>query len=247
MTVHCTCWSGSPTPTTGLPSALAPNEVQLWLADIREVPNAALQAFHNLLSPEERLRAEAFRLPRDERIFTLAHGWLRTLLGACLNHPPEALEFEEETRGKPYLSKPPTDLQFNLSHSPPYVAVALAKGRPVGCDVEWLGKPFDWQSILENYFSPEERRCIRDFPSFLLHWTRKETLLKITGHGLVDDLPAISLPSSSESCTLALPLTPPHNSDTLAIHSFTWKDAVLSLGAAGTDWELKVCFWNRGT
>ncbi len=246
MTVHCTCWSGSPAPTTVLPSALAPNEVQLYLADIREVPNPVLQEFQNLLSPEERRRARAFRFPRDERIFALAHGLLRTLLGACLNHPPDALKFAERPKGKPYLTAPPSDLQFNLSHSPPWVAVALSKARPVGCDVEWLGKPFDWQSILKNYFSPEERRCIHDFPSFLLHWTRKETLLKITGHGLAADLPAISLPADSESCKVSLPHPLPYNPDTLAIHSFTWKDAVFSLGAGGTDWELKVYLWNRG-
>ena len=91
-------------------------------------------------------------------------------------------------QGKPFFPSLPK-VHFNLSHCPE-AAVCVLDSAPVGVDVEAV-QPLD-DALLDRVMNLEERREILSDPApelaFLRLWTRKESLLKLTGEGLRADL-----------------------------------------------------------
>ena len=81
--------------------------------------------------------------------------------------------------GKPQLP----GLEFNLSHSGPWVALAVGEG-PVGVDVECFRPDLPVEKISARYFTPEERRLADTPEGFLRIWTAKESHIKRSGKGL---------------------------------------------------------------
>lgn len=107
---------------------------------------------------------------------------------------PETWRFELGSHGKPRLAEPRLagDLRFNLSHCRSLVAVAVAREREVGIDVEAVSRTVpSAMDLARRYFSPREADALaaqRDESQrqreFLRRWTAKEALVKATGHGL---------------------------------------------------------------
>lgn len=95
--------------------------------------------------------------------------------------------------GKPYLKKKATDnFFFNISHTNGCVAVALASS-PIGVDVECI-KNMDL-NIGEMFLNVKEKKQIIDdideentMSEETRIWTLKESYLKRTGIGLIDNL-----------------------------------------------------------
>lgn len=181
-------------------AALAHDEVQVWMAT---VPDDAAQrpALVGLLSPDERMRADRFRVPEARHQFVFGRACLRQLLGACLKIAPATLGFDCGPRGKPRLVHPPwaADLRFNLAHSHSVVAIAVARGREVGVDLEWIDPLADWGPLATRVFSPRELGELRALArpqqraAFYNGWTRKEAYLKAIGEGVTDALPVIEV------------------------------------------------------
>lgn len=143
-----------------------------------------------LLSAEERRRADAFAFERDARRFIVSHAVLRTLLGHTTGIPPGELSFQREPGLKPVLEASTAQrIHFSLSRSEELVLIGLA-WRPLGVDIEWLGKTVDTEALRDFVLSDREREAFRLFdPSdrqraFLQCWTQKEAYLKAIGQGL---------------------------------------------------------------
>jgi len=198
-------------------TAMESDEVRVVLASM-PADEVALRAWDGLLSPDERARAEQFRVREPRRQFVFGRALLRQLLGSCLDIEPSALAFSYQPRGKPFLSQSGLrdDLRFNLSHSGRMVAVALARGRAVGVDIETIHHCDDWPLMAGQIFSPRELCELHSLPgpqqrvAFFHGWTRKEAFLKATGEGLTDALPAIevTLSPGREPELLAFPVGP---------------------------------------
>jgi len=190
-------WSAT-TPARSVIAALGGDEVQVWLAAV-PADEAYLTAMAGLLGPDERARAERFTAAGARRQYVLGRAVLRQLLGYCLDVGPETLEFGSTPRGKPFLTFPcgVLDLRFNLSHTRSLVAIALARGREVGADIERTDDVTDMSPLAARIFSPRDHLVWSGLPAahrreaFFNAWTRKEAYLKATGEGLTDDLPAI--------------------------------------------------------
>jgi 4'-phosphopantetheinyl transferase len=143
-----------------------------------------------LLSAEERRRADAFAFERDARRFTVSHAVLRTLLGHATGIPPGELLFRREPGWKPVLEASTTrPIHFSLSRSEEVVLIGLA-WRPLGVDIEWLGKTVDTEALSDFVLSDREREAFRRLDprdrqrAFLHCWTQKEAYLKAIGEGL---------------------------------------------------------------
>ncbi len=93
------------------------------------------------------------------------------------------------SQGKPYLLLYP-DIHFNISHCAEAAACVVAN-HPVGIDVESIQEPLDTE-LVQHVCSEEEYQSIlsakEPTQAFSLLWTRKESYLKYSGTGLVDDL-----------------------------------------------------------
>ena len=100
----------------------------------------------------------------------------------------DAPVFGHSLNGKPFLWGHP-DIHFNMSHCRHAVAVAI-DSHPVGIDVESIGRHND--ALIRYAMSDEECRQIshsaRPDIEFTRLWTMKESLLKLTGQGIRDDL-----------------------------------------------------------
>jgi len=171
----------------------APGEVRVWLARL-DCPAPVLAALDRRLSTEERTRAAAFRFARDRRRFVAARGFLRGVLGRCLEVHPQEVKFAYGSHGKPRLAEEGSGLRFNLSHSGERAACALCLGSEIGVDVEAVRDLGDADDIAARFFSAAEGAALRRLPAnerleaFFHCWTRKEAYLKALGDGLARPL-----------------------------------------------------------
>ncbi|MCQ0005314.1 4'-phosphopantetheinyl transferase family protein [Actinomadura madurae] len=103
------------------------------------------------------------------------------------------------THGKPRL--PGSDLDFSLSHSGDRVVLVLAEGAEVGVDVE-RESDRDIDRLAEMVLTAAERDALTAMADrrrgFHTYWSRKEALLKATGHGLAAPMTSIHVSAPDE-------------------------------------------------
>ena len=97
---------------------LAINDVHVWRVRLNQT-DRRIQQLQQILSDDERLRAERFYFDRDRMRFIVSQGMLRLIIGDYIDMEPSRLQFYSGHRGKPYLmhSLGNVPLQFNLAHS----------------------------------------------------------------------------------------------------------------------------------
>lgn len=167
---------------------LDPDTIEHWAVPLDVAPgieNAARQ----LLSPEERARADRFHFERDRRRYCIAHAAMRVLLGAYTGTAPSDLRFDVLARGKPVLKTHP-GLHFNLSHSGEMALLGVTTLAEIGVDIERRRVLSDRDAIARSYFAPGECRALASLAGdardlgFFLCWTRKEAYVKAVGDGI---------------------------------------------------------------
>jgi len=173
------------------PLQLDSTAVHVWRAALTLDPSA-VQALQQLLSPDEQIRAEQFYFSLDREHFIVARGLLRVILGRYLDRDPRRLRFSYNPHGKPALVKEESgeEISFNLSHAHGLALYAIARGRNVGIDLEYLRSDLVHEQIAEHFFSPREVASLLALPpslrmeAFFNCWTRKEAYIKARGEGL---------------------------------------------------------------
>jgi 4'-phosphopantetheinyl transferase len=163
-------------------------QVDLWLIDLDSLPLEA--------GPGGLTRKEKVLKLRIQQQFVL-----RLLLGSYLNRPGKDVILQRSERGKPGLdpSLAESGLDFNLSHSGNWLAIALAREISVGVDIEVnrvMRRPVD---LANRFFHSSEADWLAELEEpersrrFLTQWTAREALVKAAGTGLADVLPDIRL------------------------------------------------------
>lgn len=183
------------TPPHHLPPFSAPDRppVDVWCLDIRslerrnDAPTPPTTPDWNLLSADERSRAQRYRFDGDRRRFVTVRSSLRRLLGRYLDAPAADLDFTYSDRGKPALRD--VALSFNVSHSQDVALIAIAGDRAVGVDLEYH-RSSNIPALARRFFHPQEAAELQARPAsdrdrrFFQYWTAKEAYLKATGDGL---------------------------------------------------------------
>lgn len=178
-----------PAPPDGL--ALSDAEVHVWRVTLSRAPEET-RSLARLLSADEVDRAGRFHFQRDRDRFVVARATLRLILGSYLRVSPGGLRFRYSEFGKPSLAEDygAPGLRFNLAHSNDLALCAVASGREVGVDVEFVRPEMAHEEIARHYFSPAEVAELRALPAdgraeaFFNCWTRKEAYIKARGDGL---------------------------------------------------------------
>lgn len=168
---------------------LWPNEVHVWRARLDAPWSKNLDLS---LSEDDRERAARFRFEGDRHRFLIARASLRTILARYLKTNAAGLQFELGPFGKPGLAQRQDgfDLRFNLAHSHQLALIAIARGREVGVDVEFMRADFANDEVAAHFFSATEVKHLVRLPtgiktrSFFNCWTRKEAYIKARGEGL---------------------------------------------------------------
>jgi 4'-phosphopantetheinyl transferase len=163
-------------------------EVHVWQWDL-DVCGDDFDRYREMLSTQERERADKFRFERHRRRFVAGRGELRRLLSRYLGLSPWELALAYGSDGKPFcMNQPPgSRICFNLSHSENAAALAISGDFEVGIDVEHV-RPIEESMPLE-VFSARERAEFAALPDaerqevFFETWARKEACLKALGTG----------------------------------------------------------------
>ncbi len=162
--------------------------VTIWMIDLcasREI----VPHYWDVLSPDERERANRFRFSDDRLRFALTRISLRLLLAEELSVDPRMLEFSARDYGKPYLADAP-HLNFNVSHSGGLGTIGISKERAIGVDIEYIREELDELGLAQAFFSPSEALFLASLEAdersaaFYRIWTSKEAILKAYGFGI---------------------------------------------------------------
>jgi len=164
--------------------------VHIWRVELDKVstdPGTLLSE----LAPDEVQRADRLRSESDRRRFVLVRGLLRALLTVYQSSPSEGITFSYNPFGKPSLVSPPDrePLHFNLSHTDNVALYAIARGRRVGVDVEWIDDR-DLAPLLGYFLTPHSRLLLAHAAPFEVKrafyqwWVRREASTKARGGGL---------------------------------------------------------------
>ena len=231
---------------------LPEDEVHVWQTNL-DLAAYGFAQLRQILSWDERARADRFHFEIDRRRGIIGRGYLRLLLGQILDLPANEVRLEYDEFGKPGLIPGQgRRLEFNVSHSGELILIAIATGRAVGVDVERIRTDLDPDSIAAQFFSASERKILAALPgparcrAFFACWTRKEAYLKAKGVGLslpLDQFDVSFLPDEEPQ----LLATRPDPAEAL-----NWKlqaldvaaDYAAALAAAGSNWKLKCWNWH---
>lgn len=174
---------------------LAADEVHVWSLPL-DTSQSSWASVTELLSPDERTRADRFRFETLRNRFIAGRGLVRVILGRYCAVPPESLRFNYGPQGKPELApgagapRKGGALHFNLAHSEGLAVLAVTQTGPVGVDVEQVRRLPEYKELVSHFFSAREAagflRLEREQQpaAFFNLWTRKEALLKATGEGI---------------------------------------------------------------
>lgn len=181
---------------------LGHHEAHVWVTHL-DLEHEPSQALVQLLSEEERARAQRFQATPARRRFVLGRSNLRILIGVYLQCNPAAVQFSSTAAGKLFLTvgQSQMDLRFNLSHSADMVLFAFTQGCEIGVDIEQIQSRLSYDQIAQRCFAPAEVERLRQLPPgeresfFYRCWTRWEAWLKglgvgIAGAGVSREIPA---------------------------------------------------------
>jgi 4'-phosphopantetheinyl transferase len=195
-------------PTWQIPTkeiVLTTKDVHIWRGSL-DLAAAKIEKLFDILSQDEKLRAQRFRFPEHQKRFIAARGILRQLLSTYLDLPAKSIVFEYSDRGKPTLAKSINynDLQFNLSHSQDLAVYGFTLSRKIGIDLEYLKPLTDAKAIASRFFAATEKELICSLTGeeqqqvFFQLWTAKEAYLKAIGEGITGSLAEVEIALASD-------------------------------------------------
>lgn len=184
-------------PLTETTYELSKNVVHIWHCRF-DTNRHRIDAFNQVLSEDERQKANIFKFEIHREQAIISRGVLRILLGRYLKKSPHELEFGYTEYDKPFL-KDESNLQFNVSHSGNRAVFGFVQDVEIGIDIEKIKDDFEVMDIAQNFFSSDENKALKTLPpkertaGFYRCWTQKESFIKAKGSGLSFPLTSFSV------------------------------------------------------
>jgi len=181
-------------------------EIHLWIVSTEQIQDKALlNRYRDILSPEEIKKNSRYVFEKDRKQNLITRVLIREVLSKYIDTvSPREWQLVENDDGKPRV-KPerlPFPLEFNVSHTPNMIVLAVTNGQEIGIDVESLCRDIATDDLARYAFSPEEyAQLVGTNPQkfqerFFDFWTLKEAYIKACGMGL-------SIPLDSFSFTIS--------------------------------------------
>lgn len=170
---------------------LPTDEIHIWSVSLDQL-SSRFPILSELLSVDERMRAERLHLEKQRKHFVICRGVLRIILGHYLGIDPIKLRFCYRKYGKPALTNACNGMpvHFNLSRSEGIALYAFTRSHEIGVDIEWVRDLWEKDAIAGQFFSATEIHILYALPedkkknAFFKLWTRKEAYIKALGDGL---------------------------------------------------------------
>jgi 4'-phosphopantetheinyl transferase len=165
--------------------------VEVWWARIAD----ARPGLAEDLDASEQLRLAAYTREEDRARFLVGCAVVRRVLGIHLLLPPAKILLDRACSdcGRPHGKVQAIDaegIQFSVSHSGDLIVVAFNSGTPVGVDVEQVDPAIEADSLAAVSLAEVETKDLTRYgpaeraQAFTTYWTRKEAVVKATGHGM---------------------------------------------------------------
>jgi 4'-phosphopantetheinyl transferase len=172
------------------PASILPlrdHALHIWRIDLPIAPSF-LSICQSILTAEETARADRRKHPESRQHAILGRGALRLLLAHNTNQHPAAVPITKTANGKPQTQ----GLAFNVSHSANILLIALQRRGSIGIDVERINPDTPIMGIAARSFTATETASLVTISNeaarraaFFQLWTRKESLVKADGRGLL--------------------------------------------------------------
>ncbi|WP_316736906.1 4'-phosphopantetheinyl transferase family protein [Pedobacter aquatilis] len=171
------------------------NKIHVFKINVAEKFKDISTEYNAILSDAELLKSSKYLHNNDKERYITSKYFLRLILAQFTEIAPTDLEFSFHNNKKPKLN----GIEFNVSHSGNLILITISS-KPIGVDIESINRAFDFESLLEICFHPEEIKYLsnNNLDTFYTFWTRKEALLKATGEGLIDNLESIDTTKKSD-------------------------------------------------
>ena len=204
------------------------DETHLWRIDLNR-KSANAQISFEILSSDERRRAEKYHFEKDKNHFINTRAALRQILSRYLDIAPNQIEFSANQYGKPELNIENLDasLEFNFSSSRKVALCAVTRKRRIGIDIEFINDESASAEIAERFFSPDEISALKDISeplqaeAFFSVWTRKEAFIKAVGKGLSYPLQNFSVSIRPDEITPSLTINDSLENNNYSLFSFS--------------------------
>ena len=167
------------------------NSIHIWTCVLNHLERT-VNNYYSLLSSDEKIRAEKFKIREIRNRWIITRGLLRVLLSHYQECEPQQIEFNYNEFGKPFVSadEAGNSISFNLSDSDDLVVYVFAKTGSVGIDVEKVTEINNLSEVIDLCFHKDEKKWFNDLPLdkrnniFYKIWTTKEAYIKAIGKGL---------------------------------------------------------------
>jgi 4'-phosphopantetheinyl transferase len=188
------------------------DECHLWVATLPEVAAADNHAV-SLLSAAERARAAGISNDATRAVFVASRAAQRVLAAAYLGRPPSELRIDRtcgycgnRSHGRPRIAGEER-LDFSVTHCGRLLVLAYVSHGRVGVDAEMadrqVGGGRGAGRLADYALTPAEADLVRAAPewsrsaAFCRLWTRKEAVVKLTGHGIFAPLRSIEVATAT--------------------------------------------------
>lgn len=157
----------------------------LRMLDTRTAGEAAIDAFLPWLGEGELARYRRFVRRERKDQFVAGRVLLRLALGELLGVDARALAFEERVGQAPLLCPPHRVAGFSISHSGPWVAVAVSKQTALGLDIEQIDSDRDIEALAAQSFDADQQAWLAARPAqsrlrdFYQLWSEHEARIKL--------------------------------------------------------------------
>ncbi len=177
--------------------ALEPSEAHFWLCKPDELEQSPeyIASMESVLNADELARMRRFKFPQHSNLFCISHAFTRYVLSLYAPLKPAEWNFSKGEHGKPYVNNAGfEDIYFSLSHTKGLIALFVAKGHEIGCDVEGRKSNVRGRDIAKRFFSSSEVEEYMAFDEqerqfrFFDYWSLKESYIKAKGKGLAISL-----------------------------------------------------------
>ncbi|HEU4946396.1 MAG TPA: 4'-phosphopantetheinyl transferase superfamily protein [Kribbella sp.] len=183
--------------------------VEIWWAHITD----ARPGLADDLDADERDRLTAYAHEDDRARFLVGCAVVRRVLASLLSTRPAAVVLDRSCGecGRPHGKVDAIDaegIQLSVSHSGDLIAVAFHPGTPVGVDVELIDPAIEINTLATVSLAEVEAKELNLYEpaararAFTTYWTRKEAIVKATGHGMRADLREVVVAAPDQPAAL---------------------------------------------
>ncbi|WP_410211726.1 4'-phosphopantetheinyl transferase family protein [Aquirhabdus sp.] len=176
-----------------------PNQhIHLWLWKISDISPLVKNNFA-ALPLEVQHQANCMVSTHRKLTFECGQLLLRNLLSTYQQTPVADLSLIKTTHGKWIWQGQYPAIEFNISHSADYLAIAFSRTYALGIDIEHQRENINLRSLAKVSFSPCEWEYWQNTPPlqqlelFYAVWSLKEAYLKAIGIGLIKPMSSYCL------------------------------------------------------